>query len=141
MNIRDIENTLIQILKSKFSNLLIQGFPEKPQEFVLLHPVGAILVHYQGGSYSTSDSLFTLTQEKNLEFAITVITRNLRANEGAYETLDKVRETLSGYQIIGCSKLTPTKENFISEINGIWQYEIRFKITTPSIENLEEEGE
>ena len=34
--------------------------------------------------------------------------------------------------------MTPTKENFISETNGIWQYEIGFNITTPSIEEMED---
>ena len=138
MSIRDIENSIIQYLKDKFPQFLVQGFPEKPQEFILLHPVGAILVHYRGGNYSNSNAIGIISQDKGLNFAITVGTRNLRNNNGAYETLDKVKQYLCGYKIPECTKLTPNKEGFISETNGIWQYEIEFRLSTPSIEEMEE---
>ena len=135
MNIREIENCIINKLQQNFSNFQIAGFPEKPQEYVLLHPIGAILVRYCGGSYSSSNSIGYISQDKKMEFGVTVVTRNLRSN---YETLEKVKTVLSGYKILGCSKLMPTKENFISEQNGIWQYEILFTLTTPSVEEMEE---
>ncbi len=34
--------------------------------------------------------------------------------------------------------MIPQKEAFISETNGIWQYEIEFTLTTPSIEEMAE---
>ena len=83
MNIRNIENTLVDKLKKNFPKFMVQGFPEKPQEFTLLHPIGAILVHYQGANYTNSNEIFLISQEKRLEFAITIVTRNLRSNEGA----------------------------------------------------------
>jgi hypothetical protein len=138
LNIREIENLIIQCLKEKFPEFLVQGFPEKPQEFILLHPVGAILVHYRGGNYFNSNSIFIISQERGLNFAITIVTRNLRNNNGAYETLDRVKQVLCGYKIPECTKLTPNKEGFISETNGIWQYEIIFTLSTPSIEEMEE---
>jgi len=138
LSIRDIETSIVEKIKTHFPEFLIQGFPEKPQEFILLHPIGAILVHYLGGSYTNSDALNFITQDRKLEFAITIVTRNLRNNNGAYETLDKVKQVLCGHKILGCSKLTPTKEGFLSETNGIWQYEIRFTLSTPSVEDMEE---
>lgn len=138
MNIREIENCIINKLQQNFSNFQVAGFPEKPQEYVLLHPTGAILVRYCGGSYSSSNSIGYISQDKKMEFGVTVVTRNLRSNSGTYETLDKIKNTLCGYKINGCTKLTPTKENFISEQNGIWQYEILFTLTTPSVEEMEE---
>ena len=136
MSIRDIENSIIEKLKENFSNFLVQGFPEKPQEFILLHPIGAILVHYRGGNYANTDALSFISQDKKMEFAITIVTRNLRDNNGAYETLEAVKQCLCGYKLVGCSKLTPTKEGFISETNGIWQYELGFSLSTPSVEDL-----
>jgi hypothetical protein len=140
VSIRDIENSIIDKLKENFSNLLVDGFPEKPQEFTLIHPVGAILVHYRGGNYSNTDALGFISQDKKMDFAITVVTRNLRSNNGAYEVLEKIKQVLCGFKILGCSKLTPVKEGFLSEISGIWQYEITFTLATPSIEDLEEGG-
>lgn len=136
MNISEIETQIIAKLKNEIPNFLIEGFPDKPSEFILIHPIGAILVHYQGSNYSSTQSLGYVNQENKKEFAITIATRDLRSNNGAYEMLDRVKSILTGFQIPGCSKLTPMKDGFISEKSGIWQYGINFTLTTKSIENI-----
>lgn len=139
MNIETIETQIVEKLKSKLSDLLVDSFPEKPQEFVFTHPKGAILVHYQGANYNNSESVGVIFQNKKMEFAITIVTRNLRTkNSGAYSLLEQVKSILTGFQIDGCSKMSPTKEGFLSENNGIWQYSINFEFTTPSIEAEDE---
>lgn len=137
MKINKVENKIIEKLKEEISDLHIEGFPDKPQNFNLIHPKGAILVHYQGGNYSPSKSSSSIVQEKKLEFVLTIITRNLRSNEGAYTYLDKVKETLTGHKIEGCSKMYPIKENFLAEDAGLWQYSISFSLTTQNIERME----
>ena len=94
MNTRTIENTLIEKLKQEFPEVLVEGFPDKPSEFILLHPIGALLVHYQGSNYSETEALGFITQKNKKEFSITVVTRNLRANNGAYEYIDKVKSVM-----------------------------------------------
>ena len=138
MTINEIENQIIEKIKSQIQDLHIQGFPEKPSEFRLTHPKGAILVHYQGGNYSESKSLGYIVQDKKLEFSVTVVTKNLRSHEGSYFYLDKVRQILTGYRPDNCSKMQPIKEDFLSEDNGIWQYSINFILTTPTIEETED---
>lgn len=137
MNIRDIENSIIEKLKIKFPEVLVQGFPDKPSEFILLHPIGALLVHYQGSNYTNSNALGFISQDNKKEFSITIVTRNLRENQGSYEYLDKVKSILTGFEPDGCSKLMPTKDFFISENKGIWQYGINFSLTTTNIQDLE----
>lgn len=134
MNIREIENSIIERLKTEFPEVLVQGFPDKPSEFILLHSIGALLVHYQGSNYTNSESLGCIVQDNKKEFSITIVTRNLRANQGAYEYLDKVKVVLTGFQIDECSKLMPTKDFFISENSGIWQYGVNFTLTTTNIQ-------
>ena len=136
MNIRTIENSIIETLKQNFPELLVQGFPDKPSEFRLLHPTGALLVHYQGSNYTNTQALGFVTQENKKEFSVTVITRNLRANNGAYEFIDRVKETLSGFKIDECTSLLPTKDYFISENAGIWQYGINFTLITQNIQTI-----
>ena len=136
MNIRAIENSIIMKLKTSFPEVLVQGFPDKPSEFILLHPVGALLVHYQGGNYTNSNALSFVSQSNKKEFSITVVTRNLRENEGAYEYIDKVKETLTGFKPYECSELIPTKDFFISENGGIWQYGINFTLNTTNIQDF-----
>ncbi|MBR4970643.1 MAG: hypothetical protein IKY58_02605, partial [Paludibacteraceae bacterium] len=67
----------------------------------------------------------------------TIVTRNLRSHNGAYEFLDRVKQTLTGFKIDGCTPLTPTKDFFISENTGIWQYGINFSLTTQNVQDLE----
>lgn len=134
MNIREIENEIIEKLKSEFPELHIEGFPDKPEEFILLHPIGTLLVHYQGSNYSTSEAFGCITQENKKEFSITVVTRNLRGNNGAYEYIDKVKQILTGFKADECSQLYPIKDNFISENGGIWQYAVNFTLITQNIQ-------
>ena len=138
MTINTTENSITEILKEQLPELHVQGFPEKPSEFRLLHPKGAILVHYQGGNYSETKSLGCICQDKKLEFSITIVMKHLRSHEGAYEYLDKVRQILTGYKPENCTKMYPTKEEFISEDSGLWQYSINFVTTTPVLEIIEE---
>ena len=135
MNIRNVENAIIEKLKLSFPEILVEGFPDKPSEFILLHQIGALLVHYQGSNYTNSNALGIISQENKKEFAITVVTRNLRANQGAYEYIDNVKAVLTGFQPDECSKLMPLKDYFISENSGIWQYGINFSLTTTNIQN------
>ncbi len=135
MNIREIENSIIEKLKASFPEVLVQGFPDKPAEFILLHPVGALLVHYQGSNYTNSNALSFISQENKKEFSITIITRNLRENRGAYEYIDAIKSVLTGFQPNECTKLIPTKDFFISENTGIWQYGINFSLSTINIQN------
>ena len=134
MNINLIENAIIEKLKSSFPEILVQGFPDKPSEFILIHSIGALLVHYQGSNYTNSDALAFISQENKKEFSITIVTRNLRSHNGAYEYLDKVKSVLTGFQIEGCTQLMPSKDFFISENAGIWQYGINFTLTTNNIQ-------
>ncbi len=136
MNIREIEDSIITKLKTDFPEVLVQGFPDKPSEFILLHSIGALLVHYQGSNYPNSESIGCIVQDNKKEFSITIVTRNLRANKGAYEYLDKVKVALTGFQPDGCSKLMPTKDFFISENGGIWQYGINFTLITTNIQDF-----
>lgn len=137
MHIDFIEQKIVERLKQNIENILIQSYPEKPQEFVFTHPVGAVLIHYQGGTYKPTTSFSSLLQTKRLDFSLTIITRNLKNNNGAYELLDRVRKLLTGFEVEGCTKLTPTKEGFLAETNGIWQYTINFETTTQCVEDVE----
>lgn len=138
MLIKDIENSIIQRLKEQIKDVHIEGFPEKPSEYKLIHPVGALLVHYQGASYSEPKSLGCILQDKKLEFSITIVMKNLRspkdAHSGAYYYIDAINHVLSGFKLDGCSKMYPTKEDFLGEDNGIWQYGINFALHSQNIE-------
>ena len=134
MTIAGIEQAIITRLRAKIQGLLIEGFPEKPSEYKLMHPKGALLVSYAGSTFSEPKSTDIVYQERKVEFDITIAMRHLRKPEGAYSHLDAVRIALTGHRIAGCSKMYPTKEGFLSEDNGVWQYVMTFAMTMPAIE-------
>ena len=57
---------VIPELKGKLTDLLVDAFPEKPQDFVFTHPKGAVLVHYQGGSYGNIECVGAIFQNKKI---------------------------------------------------------------------------
>lgn len=137
--IEEIENSIIDRLKAKIQGLLVEAFPEKPSEYKLLHPKGALLVSFSGSVFSDPQPTDVIVQDRKMEFDVTIATRDLRGHKGAYTFLEAARIALTGYQIAGCSKIYPRREGFISEANKTWQYGIRFALTMPAIEMDEDE--
>lgn len=142
MLIKDIENSIISRLKSKISDLLVEPYPEKPENYFdeFIHPKGAILVHYLGSNLLAPKSINYIIQERRADFGIIVITRDLNLHQGAYNYLDKIRKALTGYRVEGCSKMYPVKEEFLDEFHGIWQYGMNFTLTFDELEPVEEEN-
>lgn len=130
MFVKDIENTIISRLKTKIPELLVDSYPDKPEKFFeeFAHPKGAILVHYLGSSMSDSQALNFILQDRRADFGIILVTRDLNSHNGAYTYLDRIREALTGFRIDGCSKIYPTREEFLDEWDGIWQYGMNFSL-------------
>lgn len=139
MTIAEIEDAIIERLKSKITDLEITGFPEKPAEYKLMHRKGALLVVFAGATYSEPKSADIIYQERKLEFDINIVMRHLRTHEGAYAYLDVVRVALTGFKISGTGKFYPVREQFLSEEVGIWQYRITFACSMPAVEASEDE--
>lgn len=134
-NIEHMENQIIDRLQSLITDLRIEGFPENPSEYPLVHSNGAILVHYQGSEFLPTKAGNEIIQTCKIRFGITVVIKHLRTHTGAYHYLDAIREYLTGYQSPGYTKLYPIREEFISEQNGIWQYRMEFGMTMPTSEH------
>lgn len=139
MTILEIEQAIVQRLKSKIKDLEIIGFPEKPSEYKLLHRKGAILVVYAGSTFSEPKSTDNIYQERKVEYDINLVMRHLRTHEGAYAYLDAVRLLLTGFRVNGTGKFYPVREQFLSEEAGIWQYRLTISASMPAVEAEEDE--
>jgi phage gp37-like protein len=128
MNIKDVEDAIINRLKSSITDLQIEGFPEDFDQYQFIHPKGAILVAYSGSDYTKSAVLDRISQVQTLHFDILLISRGLRTHTGAYAYLDSIRASLTGYQPTGLSKIWLTKEEFVDEQTGIWRYSISVSV-------------
>lgn len=144
MLISDIENAIITRLQDKVTDLIVETFPNNPDDYIeyeFVHPIGAVLVYYAGSGYSNTKSISSIVQDELAKFGMTIMIRNLDLKKGCYKYLDQVKNALTGYKIDGCKKMYPLKSELLSEKDGIWQYGITFAISKPSTEEEDESDE
>ena len=141
MTILEIEQAIIDRLKEKIQGLEIDSFPEKPADYRLRHPKGALLVRYAGCAYTEPLATDYIIQDRKISFEVNVLMRHLTSHEGVYAYLDAVRIALTGFKPPNCGRVYPVKEEFIIEDAGIWHYGIVFTMTTRAVEIEEERQE
>lgn len=127
MKIEEIESAIIEKLKSDIPDLSVEPFPDNVKDYELIHPKGAVLVSYEGSSY-TNPRLEQ--QARMIEFDVIVIVRNLRSHLGAYDTLERVRQSITNDFYVENLKLYPLSEKFLFVEEDKWHYEIRFLLPT-----------
>jgi hypothetical protein len=107
-------------LKDYITGLEIAAFPDKPGDYRLRHPRGALLVHYAG---SEAD------KARRPRIAV----RSVARFEGdALFFLEAARIIINGWQIPGCTRFEYAGDEFIEEKQGIWEYDIVFTTATPA---------
>ena len=135
MIIKDLETAIVTQLKEFLPDLLVEAYPDHPSSFKMIHPKGAVLVHYSGSKFMPSLFEEVIVQERKVSYDLILLNRSLRGNGGIYDTMDKVREALTGFQTEDTTKFYPLEEEFILEENGLWQYGMRFESFTKHIES------
>ncbi|TWC74404.1 Gp37 protein [Pseudomonas sp. SJZ103] len=111
-------------LKKDFDReLAIELFPENPAQYRLNHACGAILVAYGKSTFAASESTDAVFQARSMSFQLTLVFRQLHGTSGAISYLDRIRECLTGWKPPHCDMTCrPTAENFIGQVQGLWQY-------------------
>jgi hypothetical protein len=127
-----IIESVVDQLKIQIPKLAVENFPDKPSEYRLNHPKGALLVSYAGSRFGETEDVGMVVQRQIITLSITVVMRLLNGSEGAIEVLDKVRAVLIGFKPPGCRrKIWAVNEKFLGESAGIWQYAL--DVNTESI--------
>jgi hypothetical protein len=125
MIIAELEAAIVEKLQADIPDLEVAAFPDNVKDYELIHPKGAVLVSYEGSNY-TNPRLEQ--QARMIEFEIIVIVRNLRSHLGAYETLERVRQSITNDLYIENMKLYPISERFLFVEDDKWHYEMRFML-------------
>lgn len=133
--IRELESALLGALTEAFPDLSVEPFPDNPSEYEFIHPLGALLVQYDGGSISSSVSLSLTAQPRELHFTVLSLTRNLRDHGGCYEVLDRVRKCLLGLKLPGVRQIYGLQERFSNEADGVWVYAQSFSLQTMQVQD------
>lgn len=118
-----IEDAIIGKLKEALPGMAVEPFPQKPQEYELLHPEGAVLVQYDGSRLADAGVTRAAVALRTVTFTVCALTRNLRDSAGSYSVLERISQALTGFRPQGCrdgAKLIA--ERFLFENDGIWAY-------------------
>lgn len=130
MSIAVIENAIIEKLKTDLPELEVTAYPERPSEYEFIHPLGAVLVQYDGGQISGPKAVGFTVQERDLRFSVVSLSRSLRSHNGCYDVLDRIRKSLLGLKTAGCRQIWEVSENFADEQDGVWTYIQVFNVHT-----------
>ena len=125
MIMTEVETAIVEKLKTDITDLAVEPFPDNVKDYELIHPNGAVLVSYEGSNY-TNPRLEQ--QARMIEFDVIVIVRNLRSHLGAYETLERVRQSITNDLYIENMKLYPLSEKFLFVDDDKSHFEIRFML-------------
>lgn len=128
MNIATTEQAIIDRLTAQIANIKVEGYPDDPLTYKLIHPNGALLVQYEGSGFSAPEDYNFVQQREKALFSVIVVTKNLRTHTGAYAFIESVKTKLTGYLIPNLKKLYLVRIKFLSDEGGIWRYEVAFAL-------------
>ncbi len=145
IDIATIENAILAQLRANINTIEIAHYPDRPETWRMTHRVGAALVIYKGSLYGDLLATDAVIQERNLEFDVALMMRDLGwsvggdaagPSPGAYAMIERVRSLLSGFVVPGCRKMRPVREKFVErdKKGGVWTYALTFAITTLAVE-------
>lgn len=123
----EIEAEIIEKLKTQFTTLSVESYPDNPSTYKLLNANGALLVRYGGETATESSIQQVLTQDERSIWNVVVVTRGLRTHTGAYPVIDQVKENLGGETIQG-GIFRPAGVSFLSESGGVWFHVVAFEL-------------
>ncbi|EHL6280429.1 TPA: Gp37 family protein [Escherichia coli] len=136
MNVLPVLDAVLARLREKLPQLQVEYFPEKPAEYRLNHPVGALLLSYAGSRFDRPDDTGAVIQSQTIQLCVTVVFRQLNGKKGAINVLDAVRRILGGHTPPGCRRrIWLTREVFLGEVRGLWQYALDFATESVFIED------
>lgn len=137
--ILDLETALVNRLAAALPMLHVQAYPEQPAAYTLKHPRGAVLVGYGRSAFGDSEASGLIVQARQMEFDITVVSRDLRSHGGAYGYLDAARIALTGWRPEGAGKVVPVRDRFLGVHGGIWRYVLTVSLAAMTMETAEPE--
>lgn len=122
------ETEIIALLNDNLNDCSAKEYPDKPDNYMLKHKTGEILVRYDGTRYSQTD-LSEAYQEREVAVELVFYYRRLRGNGGLYGQMENVRNLLYGYKLQNAySGIQFDREDLIGENSqGVWAMGLKLK--------------
>ena len=93
-----------------------------------------MLIGYQGSDYDNSDDVHAIVQTRKMTLSLTVFGRGVHHDAGAIALLDRVRLAITGFKPKHCTKIHLINEKYLHQDGGAWQYELKVRCETQSVE-------
>lgn len=120
----------------------VRGWPEKPRDFKMTHPLGCAMVIYKGSKFAYVKNM----ENESAEFEIGLISRTLREPNapeqgsslgvGIYDLLEDCSNALSGWKPEGASNpIQLLSRNYGDHVEGTWSYNLLITIPMTRLAN------
>ncbi|WP_299457809.1 Gp37 family protein [uncultured Rikenella sp.] len=120
MTAEELESALVNEIYAL--GMVVNPFPENPDNYVPNAYPGEILVRYQGAEITDRD-VSGVQAERVQRVEIVAVGQVLRGEDGIYNRLERIRKRLDGLTLPGAGgHLELIKEEFLDEYNGTWQF-------------------
>ncbi|WP_028488089.1 Gp37 family protein [Thiothrix lacustris] len=119
-----LEDAVISNLASASLGISVEPYPDRPADYSMIDPVGAALVVIPSSRYSP---MINGVQTRTTRIVVTLLVRNLATHAGAYPLIDAVLATLQGWTPDDWQPVAAISEQFVTEDNGVWQYDLVFE--------------
>ncbi|WP_316851771.1 Gp37 family protein [Pseudomonas sp. MIS38] len=135
-------DAMLARLQADFSDqLMIERFPENPQQYRLNHARGAVLLAYGKSTFGHTQSTDAIVQARHLVLRLTLIFRQLNGQDGVVSYLDRLRATLTGWRPPHTDQAChPIGEQFIGHTNGLWQYAQDYATRATQLQTITDEN-
>jgi hypothetical protein len=137
----EIITAIVKRLHEKQPGLAVDFFPEKPAEYRLNHPQGALLVSYAGSRFGKVSDTGFVAQQREIRITVTVVMRQLNGKGGAVTAVDAVRAALFCWRPPDCQRLRLMTDRFLGEVAGLWQYVVDLSCDALIVQEAEGEDD
>lgn len=121
-------------LRDKLPDIEVDLFPDHPSSYRFIHPKGAVLIGYAGSDYEMPDDTQAIVQTRKPILSLTIFGRGVHHDAGAIALLDRVRHAIAGHKPKHCNKIHLVSERYLNQDGGAWQYELKIRTETQSVE-------
>jgi hypothetical protein len=124
---------VVALVKEVWPRWAVEDFPDRPADYKLLHPKGAILVQYGGSRFGTPETLDVMVQQRVLQFGLRLIGNGQHGVDGVVTVLNSLIGALPGRRVANCDPIRLVRDYFECEHGGRWEYQVEIEMTTLNV--------
>lgn len=129
-----ILNSVRARLQAALPHVVVELFPDNPASYRFMHPLGAVLIAYEGSKFKRLEDIGMVVQERHITLHMTVFSRSLHGESGGHVLLDALRLAVAGFAPTACTPCHLIDDGFLSENGGTWQHFLRVQTETEQVQ-------